>query len=115
MQKINPGGKKMKKRILSILLCVCILLSFVPIATAAENAVCTHHEHDENCGFGQACSFDSAVCAECAGKEEESLCTCESEDGVEHLPFCDLYVRTYEACKCLLPLLPPPAPCPHRD
>lgn len=66
-------------------------------------AVCAH-AHDASCGYVQAvkgsdCTF---VCTEC--KAEEKTCTCgaaeEGED--EHAPFCDLYERTYEECKCVL-------------
>ena len=66
-------------------------------------AVCAH-AHDASCGYVQAvkdsdCTF---VCTEC--KAEEKTCTCgaaeEGED--EHAPFCDLYVRTHEECKCVL-------------
>lgn len=65
--------------------------------------VCTHTVH-EDCGYvaGAKCTFDSAACSECADVQEEIFCTCESEDPGEHAPFCDLYVRTYEECKCVL-------------
>ena len=64
-------------------------------------SVCAH-AHDASCGYVQAvkgsdCTF---VCTEC--KAEEKTCTCESTDPGEHAPFCDLYVRTYEECKCVL-------------
>lgn len=65
------------------------------------NHVCAHTACDKTCGFEAAaeCIF---VCTEC--KAEEKTCTCgaaeEGED--EHAPFCDLYVRTYEECKCVL-------------
>lgn len=64
-------------------------------------SVCAH-THDASCGYVQAvkgsdCTF---VCTEC--KAEEKTCTCESTDPGEHAPFCDLYVRTYEECKCVL-------------
>lgn len=63
------------------------------------NHVCAHTACDKTCGFEAAaeCIF---VCTEC--KAEEKTCTCESTDPGEHAPFCDLYVRTYEECKCVL-------------
>ena len=65
--------------------------------------VCIHTVH-EDCGYvaGAKCTFDPAACSECADVKEEIFCTCESEDPGEHAPFCDLYVRTYEECKCVL-------------
>ena len=94
--------KRMKKAV-SSLLALTLVLSYVPLPTLAEEG-CTHHVHDESCGYGEGvpCTFDPAACSECEAVEEETLCTCESEDGVEHAPFCDLYVRTYEECKCVL-------------
>ena len=92
------------KKLLSIALTLCMVLSCIPTQAYAVGTDCTHHtQHTDDCGYveaveGSKCTF---VCEEC--KAEEKTCTCgaaeEGED--EHAPFCDLYERTYEECKCV--------------
>lgn len=70
------------------------------VHTTPAEAVACDHVHGEGCGYvapqeAVPCTF---VCEEC--KAEEKTCTCE--DPGEHAPFCDLYVRTYEECLCVL-------------
>lgn len=47
--KVNEGMKKL----LSLLLAFTMVLSYVPMGARAEE-VCTHHVHDENCGYVEA-------------------------------------------------------------
>ncbi|MBR5285181.1 MAG: hypothetical protein IKU27_09065, partial [Clostridia bacterium] len=95
----------MRKRLLSILLCLCMVMQYIPMtAMAMENVtICDHHPvHDEACGYaegeeGHPCHF---VCTECVTAEEEAeeteeteeaQCICESDDAEWHAPFCALY------------------------
>ena len=103
-ETIMRVSERMKK-VLSIALTLCMVLSCIPTQAYAVGTDCTHHtQHTDDCGYveaveGSKCTF---VCEEC--KAEEKTCTCgaaeEGED--EHAPFCDLYERTYEECKCVL-------------
>lgn len=98
--------KRMKKAV-SSLLALSLVLSYVPLPTLAEEG-CTHHVHDESCGYveGAACTFDPAACEQCnvLGNQSADWCgnpLCSQEDNA-HAPACDQYVRTYEGCKCVL-------------
>ena len=87
------------KKVLSILLCLCIVLSYVPMPALAEEVTCTHHVHE-------GCTFDPSTCADCAviTNQPADWCgnsLCSQEDNA-HAPGCAWYVRTYEECKCVL-------------
>lgn len=87
------------KKVLSILLCLCIVLSYVPMPALAEEITCTHHVHE-------GCTFDPSTCADCAviTNQPADWCgnsLCSQEDNA-HAPGCAWYVRTYEECKCVL-------------
>lgn len=91
-------NRRMKK-VLSILLCLCIVLSYVPMPALAEEITCTHHVHE-------GCTFDPSTCADCAviTNQPADWCgnsLCSQEDNA-HAPGCAWYVRTYEECKCVL-------------
>lgn len=91
-------NRRMKK-VLSILLCLCIVLSYVPMPALAEEVTCTHHVHE-------GCTFDPSTCAACAviTNQPADWCgnsLCSQEDNA-HAPGCAWYVRTYEECKCVL-------------
>ena len=97
------------KKTLSFLLCLCMLVQYVPMMAHAadQDNLCEHHaDHNAECGYVEGeteCAYHCDVClGHDHGEEDEILCTCESEDGVEHAPFCDLYQRTYEECKCVM-------------
>lgn len=71
------------KRILSFLLVLSMVLSYVPMPAVAEE-VCTHHVHDDKCGYfeGAPCTFDHAancqyetVVVSCAHNHGEAGCT----------------------------------------
>ena len=99
IMRVNESMKK----VLSIALTLCMVLSCIPTQAYAVGTDCTHHtQHTDDCGYveaveGSKCTF---VCTEC--KAEEKTCTCESTDPGEHAPFCDLYERTNEPCLCVL-------------
>lgn len=87
------------KKVLSIMLCLCIVLSYVPMPALAEEITCTHHVHE-------GCTFDPSTCADCAviTNQPADWCgnsLCSQEDNA-HAPGCAWYVRTYEECKCVL-------------
>jgi len=53
-------NEKMKK-VLSLLLALSMVLSYVPMpAMAAEEGTCTHHTHDDQCGY--VAKVESADC-----------------------------------------------------
>ena len=58
----------MKKRILSVLLCVCMLLQCMPMAAFAVTAdgLCAHHTEHMDCDYVEGvseCTYHCAVCA----------------------------------------------------
>lgn len=59
-------------KLMALLLTLSIVLSYVPMLTAAED-ICAHHTHDETCGYveANACGF---VCEEC-NRMEDPVCT----------------------------------------
>lgn len=69
--------------------------------------VCAHTEH-VGCGYGEGvpCTFDPAACEQCnvIANQSADWCgnpLCSQEDNA-HAPACEQYVRTYEACTCVL-------------
>ena len=78
------------KKVFSILLCLCMVLQYVPTTAfavdAAESGLCEHHtEHTAECGYAEA--VEGQPCAhvhdELCGYIEavaEVLCACEATD-----------------------------------
>ena len=59
----NPGVNK----IISALLCLCMLLQNVPVGVLAAEGDCTHHpQHTEECGYEEGLSDCTFQCGECA-------------------------------------------------
>ena len=100
----------MKKRLISMLLCVCMVLAYFPTAVfAAEEAgLCEHHgAHTTDCGY--AAAVDGAACGHvhdtsCGYAEAvtEVLCTCTETDAagvVMHTEGCG-YVAGEAARDC---------------
>lgn len=69
------------KKLLSVLLAVVMVLSYVPVRAMAEE--CSHHSHDENCGYKEA--------------KEGSACTHQhTESCTEEVTVC-IHVHSEEA------------------
>lgn len=74
----------MKKRLLSMLLTVSMILSMLPMGAFAAEA----HVHTEECDHAE----DAAPV----------VCTCETDDPDWHAPFCDAYVAPEDPqCYCV--------------
>ena len=95
----------MKKRLISMLLCVCMVLAYFPTAVfAAEEAgLCEHHgAHTTDCGYaaavdGVACGHVHDTSCGYAEAVSEVLCTCTETDAagvVMHAEGCG-----YVACE----------------
>ena len=104
--------KNGRKTVFSILLCLCMVLQFVPTTAfavdAAESGLCAHHtEHTAECGYAAAveaheCHYE---CAECANSESTAVCDCGTDDPAIHATTCAVYVapenpQCYCAEKC---------------
>lgn len=84
LQKENVSMKRNegKKRVLSLLLALCMVLSYVPATVlAVEDGSCDHHSHDESCGYvkaveGEACGH---VCPENCPLESVAVCIHDHE------------------------------------
>ena len=75
------------KKLLSVLLAVVMVLSYVPVRAMAEE--CSHHSHDENCGYKEAV--------------EGSACTHQhTESCTEEVTVC-IHVHSEEAGCVLTP------------
>ena len=117
----------MRKRILSIMLTVCLLTGLVPTAAFAEDTMCEHHTehtadcgykaavegqecahiHDENCGYREAvkCTHEhTEECGEngegCTHEHSDECCYTEGQDcNHEHDGACG-YVEASEGSPC---------------
>ena len=103
------------KKVFSILLCLCMVLQYVPttaFAVTTDN-LCEHHtEHTAECGYTEAveaheCHYECAECAAAAASEEapeESsnpapVCTCAEACTTENFnEYCDVCGFDYTAC-----------------
>ncbi|MBQ3548884.1 MAG: right-handed parallel beta-helix repeat-containing protein [Oscillospiraceae bacterium] len=102
-------ANKTMKKVLSILLCLCMVLQYVPTtafaADTAEGGLCEHHtEHTAECGYAaagaQECHYECAECAAASESEEPSeesyepapVCDCGTDDPAIHATTCAVYV-----------------------
>ncbi len=69
----------MKKKLLSILLCLCMLTAMLPAsALAAETVTCENHpEHDGECGFvqGAECAWQHGDCC-----QQQTVCLFDAQE-----------------------------------
>ncbi len=62
------------KKLLSILLSLCMLLQFAPVTAlaAAEDGLCEHHSvHTDECGYVEGVSDCAYSCEDCLGQSQE--------------------------------------------
>ena len=79
----------MRKRILSLCMAICVVLSMLPVtafaqgdapdsgAAAIAGGSCEHHiQHDQSCGYGEntPCGFDCEICN--GAGEPRGQCSC---------------------------------------
>ena len=99
------------KKLLSIVLTLCMILSYIPAPAYAVGTDCTHHtEHTAECGYvaaveGHECHYECAECAIDPANEElgdeAPVCTCEAAEGEAHTEGCALYAAPAEpVCTC---------------
>ena len=100
------------KKVFSILLCLCMVLQYVPTTAfavdAAEGGLCEHHtEHTAECGYAEAvagsdCTHSHDELCGYAEAVAEVLCACEATDengALVHTEGCG-YVAPVEGSNC---------------
>lgn len=113
----------MKKRLISMLLVLCMVFSTMPpaafateagalINTSSSGVACANHPaHDETCGYKEAEAGNTPCTHTCALCKGEKTCTCDPKvegDGEHTAKDCSLYTASKNGCICTVKCIPAP-------
>lgn len=93
------------KKILSILLCLCMLSQYAPVMAfaAAEDGLCAHHtEHTADCGYAQAVA--GSDCTHVCGEDCAQGCTHAHDDACGYVAAVAGHECHYECAECAVAL-----------
>jgi hypothetical protein len=110
----------MRKRILSLCMALCVVVSMFPVTAFAEagapdngtavitGGLCEHHtHHDQSCGYGEdtPCGFDCEICNGTEEPQEQCSCTvpCTEDSKNSDCPVCGTEDADLSACKGVEP------------